>query len=473
MSLTLLWLICTLFSSVTSDFVDHYATLGLSRDAERNEIRSAYTRLVKIYHPDKRRLIESRDESKQFLAVQEAYEVLRDSVKRETYDRHYPDAGKSWWNSLRSDWNELAFLRRRNALQNSIIQALHEIFYKYQILTFHFIRYVVNELPIFMSKLKSATDDWTHAKSVRWTGFRSETYARPYHKKNWWIPEYGSLKGSFRDFLMVLGLSSACLISKYLSRLKIVKAVSFPFCFNTVIFPVWLTVYLPWLVMKKLPWIFALVLVFIQISVYKTFARKILSDILQNVDEGVKNHEKEIFYYILVATIVSFPVFNKYRHQIHLFTRICICAVIHIATCVAVFKAMIFKDAVSFFVCLTLLIILIDKFPITITVFLYLLIQIISGNCLDVSPILFTITITLGFISWPISYLFEGSRRSSLYYLKLLWFQQFLAGADHVGETEQEEQIQEKDIITLRQEISFYFGLTFSCIFVMFVYEFY
>ncbi|KAK3586895.1 hypothetical protein CHS0354_017691 [Potamilus streckersoni] len=442
---------------------------------------------------------------------------------RETYNRQHPDAGKPWWRSLHGEWDKLAISCRRKDLQNSIIQALHDVFFNYQILTFQFIRNIVIEVPVFMSKLKSASDNWIHTKTVRWTGFSysSETY----HRKNWWIPEYSSFKGSFQDFFMVMGLSSICLISKCLSRLKIVQAVSFPFLFNPVIFPIWLAVYLPLLILRKLPYIFALVLVFFEIAVYRRFARKILSDILQNIDKGINKYEKEIFYYILVATIVSFQVFNKYRNQIQLFTRICICAMTHIATCVAVFKALTFKDAVSFFVCLTILIILIDKFPITITAFIYFLIQIISGYCLDASPVLFILTISLVFLSCPISYMFDGASQSSLYYLQLLWwqikwrsrfqtmndydlvgkdatdralqalraycrhdrngaiphhlrnnarFQQFLAGADHVGETEQEELIQENEtVIALRQEISFYLVLTICCIFVMFIYEFY
>ncbi|KAK3586896.1 hypothetical protein CHS0354_017692 [Potamilus streckersoni] len=530
MSLSSLLVICGCFCTVTSDFVDHYATLGVCRDADTEEIEAAYTHLMELFDPEKKGDNESSDESVQFITtIEEAYKVLRDPEGRETYNRNHLDVGicKSWWNSLRGEWDKLTISYGRKDLHNSIIQTLHDVFFNCQILTFHFIRNVVTEVPIFMSKLKNATDNWINNESIRWTGFSSssETSSRSHGKIEWFFPEYPFLNVSFSDdFFMVFGLSLVCLISKYLSRSKVVQAVSFPFIFDPVIFPIWLAVYLPLLILRKMTVIFALVLVFIEIAVYRTFARQILSDIFQNVDEGINNHEMEIFYYILVATIISFPVFIKYQNQIQFLTPMCIGAVTHIATCIAVFKAMPFADAVSFFLCLTMLIILIDKFPTAITTFMYLLVQTISGYCLDASQILVTLTISLVFMSCPISYLFEGARQSSLYYLQLLWwrlkwhsrfqtmddynlvgkeetlralqalreyckhdengaipnhlrddarFQQFLKGVDYIGETKHEEQIQETNVMTLRQEISFYLILSICCIFVIFIYEFY
>ncbi len=64
----------------------HYGTLRVSRDASRNEIRTAFRRLVKIYHPDKnpRRIPWAEAKMRQLL---EAYNILSDECQRLTYDR--------------------------------------------------------------------------------------------------------------------------------------------------------------------------------------------------------------------------------------------------------------------------------------------------------------------------------------------------------------------------------------------------
>jgi molecular chaperone DnaJ len=61
---------------------DHYQTLGVSRDATQEEIKKAYRKLAVQYHPDK----EGGDEQK-FKEIGEAYEVLGDPQKRQSYDR--------------------------------------------------------------------------------------------------------------------------------------------------------------------------------------------------------------------------------------------------------------------------------------------------------------------------------------------------------------------------------------------------
>ncbi|RLB41411.1 MAG: hypothetical protein DRH12_08230 [Deltaproteobacteria bacterium] len=62
---------------------DYYKILGVSRETDSKEIRNAYRRLAKKYHPDKAGP-EAKD---QFQDVQEAYEVLSDPEKRSSYDR--------------------------------------------------------------------------------------------------------------------------------------------------------------------------------------------------------------------------------------------------------------------------------------------------------------------------------------------------------------------------------------------------
>ena len=65
-------------------FKDYYEVLGVKPDAKDADIKSAYRRLARKYHPDVSK--ESGAEEK-FKAVNEAYEALKDSARRQAYDR--------------------------------------------------------------------------------------------------------------------------------------------------------------------------------------------------------------------------------------------------------------------------------------------------------------------------------------------------------------------------------------------------
>jgi curved DNA-binding protein len=68
---------------------DHYEALGVGRDASEDDIRRAYRRLARQYHPDVNKEPGAED---RFKAVSEAYDVLRDPEKRSQYDRY----GSNW-----------------------------------------------------------------------------------------------------------------------------------------------------------------------------------------------------------------------------------------------------------------------------------------------------------------------------------------------------------------------------------------
>src|ERR1700712_851541 len=77
---------------------DYYETLGVARGASDDEIRKAYRKLARKYHPD----LNPGDKSAEdrFKNVQEAYDILSDGKKRQMYDQvgfysenGYPGAG--------------------------------------------------------------------------------------------------------------------------------------------------------------------------------------------------------------------------------------------------------------------------------------------------------------------------------------------------------------------------------------------
>jgi len=66
------------------EFKDYYATLGVEPGAGDAEIKTAYRRLARRYHPD---VSKEAGAEEQFKAVNEAYEALRDPQKRAAYDQ--------------------------------------------------------------------------------------------------------------------------------------------------------------------------------------------------------------------------------------------------------------------------------------------------------------------------------------------------------------------------------------------------
>jgi curved DNA-binding protein len=71
------------------EYKDYYKTLGVPKTATEKEIKQAYRKLARKYHPDVNP--NNKDADKTFKDINEAYAVLSDAEKRKTYDTLGPD----------------------------------------------------------------------------------------------------------------------------------------------------------------------------------------------------------------------------------------------------------------------------------------------------------------------------------------------------------------------------------------------
>ena len=62
---------------------DHYTALGLNSAATLADVKKAFRQKASFYHPDKNA---ADDAAARFRAVQEAYDILSDAEKRQSYD---------------------------------------------------------------------------------------------------------------------------------------------------------------------------------------------------------------------------------------------------------------------------------------------------------------------------------------------------------------------------------------------------
>src|SRR2546423_11191948 len=71
-------------------FRDYYETLGVAKTASEDQIRSAFRKLARKYHPDVAK--DKKTSEEKFKEINEAYEVLSDPEKRRKYDQ----LGENW-----------------------------------------------------------------------------------------------------------------------------------------------------------------------------------------------------------------------------------------------------------------------------------------------------------------------------------------------------------------------------------------
>ena len=72
---------------------EYYDRLGVSKDASQDEIKRAYRKMSKKYHPD---INKEPGAEEKYKEVQEAYETLSDDQKRAAYDQYGPDGANGF-----------------------------------------------------------------------------------------------------------------------------------------------------------------------------------------------------------------------------------------------------------------------------------------------------------------------------------------------------------------------------------------
>jgi curved DNA-binding protein len=91
------------------DFVDYYKTLGIEKTATPKDIKNAYRRLARKFHPDLNP--NDKDANKKFQQINEANEVLSDPEKRKKFDQY----GNDWQHAEQYDQAKQSQARSSNA----------------------------------------------------------------------------------------------------------------------------------------------------------------------------------------------------------------------------------------------------------------------------------------------------------------------------------------------------------------------
>jgi len=95
------------------DFVDYYKTLGIANTATLKDVKNAYRKLARKFHPDLNP--ENKDAKRNFQKINEANEVLSDPVKRKKYDKY----GKDWQHAEQFDKQNQNQNQRQSSRYNS------------------------------------------------------------------------------------------------------------------------------------------------------------------------------------------------------------------------------------------------------------------------------------------------------------------------------------------------------------------
>ncbi len=89
---------------------DYYKILGIDKDSTEEQIKLAYRKLAKKYHPDLNKTDPFAKEK--FIEIKEAYDTLIDPVKRRSYDQNNFNLQNAEWGDLYRIYNFRIFIER-------------------------------------------------------------------------------------------------------------------------------------------------------------------------------------------------------------------------------------------------------------------------------------------------------------------------------------------------------------------------
>ncbi len=87
----------------------YYDVLGVSEDASKEEVKAAFKRLAKKYHPDVAE-IAKKEAEEMFKKIAAAYDVLSDKAKRRIYDQNLKYGGFNVRPKPRYEWVYFAYI---------------------------------------------------------------------------------------------------------------------------------------------------------------------------------------------------------------------------------------------------------------------------------------------------------------------------------------------------------------------------
>jgi hypothetical protein len=99
------WFVPGMDTARPEDATTLYAVLGIGKGAAADEVKAAYRRLARQWHPD---VCREPDAAQQFMRIKDAYDILSDDLKRRKYDVGLQLAAQSTENRDRRYVNQLA-----------------------------------------------------------------------------------------------------------------------------------------------------------------------------------------------------------------------------------------------------------------------------------------------------------------------------------------------------------------------------
>jgi DnaJ-class molecular chaperone len=109
---------------------DYYQILEIPYESTPDQIKNAYRRLVRKYHPDMNKELDKEEAEEKFKLVQEAYETLIDPIKKYDYDKSLFSRElnlETEFNDIESYGERVEFSKESEKIINELIEGLSNI----------------------------------------------------------------------------------------------------------------------------------------------------------------------------------------------------------------------------------------------------------------------------------------------------------------------------------------------------------